>query len=133
MPSHVMPPPRSRWSHDMPSRVARADTSCDQPESTPASAHATRALRPRRAPHARTPCPASKEDGAFVPRGRYPLTAPAVIPLTSRRCTIRKNTTTGIENSTDAAISPPKSVPLFVENPASHTGSVYIPWSFSIT
>ncbi len=32
-----------------------------------------------------------------------------------------------------AAISPPKSVPLFVENPASHTGSVYIPWSFSIT
>ena len=39
---------------------------------------------------------------------------------------MRKKTTTGRLNSTLAAISPPKSVPLFVENPASHTGSVYI-------
>lgn len=44
---------------------------------------------------------------------------------------IMKKITTGREKMTDAAICPPKSVPMLgVENEESHTGSVYLDWSF---
>ena len=42
-----------------------------------------------------------------------------------------KNTTTGNEKVTEAAICPPKSVPMVgAEKDDSHTGSVYFDWSF---
>ena len=60
-----------------------------------------------------------------------PFTAPADMPVTRLRWMIMKKTTTGSENSTEAAICPPKSVPLVgVLNEANQTGSVYIDWSF---
>src|ERR1035437_545948 len=53
------------------------------------------------------------------------------MPATSLRWISRKKTTTGSENSTDAAICPPKSVPVCgFENDASQIGSVYMLWSF---
>src|SRR6266700_1357403 len=54
-----------------------------------------------------------------------PLTAPAVRPETSRRWTIRKNTTTGRVNRLEAAIVPPQSVPKTVWKVLSQIGRVY--------
>ena len=60
------------------------------------------------------------------PSRRHPLTAPDVSPNLIRRCKSRKNATTGIAVSVDAAIRPPQSVlrlpPVKYE---SHTVSVW--------
>ena len=61
---------------------------------------------------------------------RY-FTAPVVTPFMMLRWMSMKNTTTGNEKVTEAAICPPKSVPMVgVEKDDSHTGSVYFDWSF---
>lgn len=61
---------------------------------------------------------------------RY-FTAPVVTPFMMLRWMSMKNTTTGNEKVTEAAIYPPKSVPMVgVEKDDSHTGSVYFDWSF---
>ena len=49
----------------------------------------------------------------------HPFTAPAVRPLTTRRWTSRKNTTAGMANRVDPAITPPHSVPWLVVKEAS--------------
>ena len=56
--------------------------------------------------------------------GHYPRTAPEVSPNAIRRCTSRKNTTTGMAQSVAPAISGPQSVPRSVVNEASQTISV---------
>src|SRR4029453_1241732 len=60
------------------------------------------------------------EIGGPCPLGvRQPFAAPAVRPLTTRRWTSRKNTTAGMANRVDPAITPPHSVPWLVVNEAS--------------
>src|SRR5438093_2016864 len=82
--------------------------------------------------------------GAFEPREQaglrqpfqlrhQPFTAPAVSPVTTFRCTIKKKTTTGIAVSVAPAINGPQSAPRWVVKDASQTLSVCFSWLLSRT